>query len=243
MHFVFPGSDLIYAHEGIPGLVSSYDALLNINGTAYLAYIKRFEWENNFFRGMKEKNFVEELVFSHEDIYIYKFTRNNVTVESTVASSSASSIDPILPNSSSASSIINPSIVSLVTPTTIPVAATSTTSAAVTDLAQQLLSLNDTQFNATLMSLLDAFPLPSTIAHNQTTITDQHMDSSSSSSSASSNSNTNQHIALTEAQKDVEQRMSIYILIPPFFLRLCGAAMYCALTSVLCTLVLLCIVL
>lgn len=74
------GSDLIYAHENIPPLVKTYEVLtdpLLPNGkhpVAYLAVIRRFNWEEKFFELMKNK-FSCEAVLTFGDITINRYTR------------------------------------------------------------------------------------------------------------------------------------------------------------------------
>lgn len=74
------GSDLIYAHENIPPLVKTYEILtepLRPDGThpvAYLAVIRRFKWEENFFELMSQK-FTCETILTFGDISINRYTR------------------------------------------------------------------------------------------------------------------------------------------------------------------------
>jgi len=87
------GSDLIYAKEGIPPLVSTYNDLMPrsvssgpspfaeehkgsipSSPVAYLASIFRFEWENSFFEGMA-RHFKTDLVLEEGDIKIHSFVR------------------------------------------------------------------------------------------------------------------------------------------------------------------------
>lgn len=78
------GSDLIYAHEGIPPLVKSFEDFVFREQAAppnnapprpavYLAVIRRFKWEENFFKLMSER-FHSERVHQEGDIDIYRFT-------------------------------------------------------------------------------------------------------------------------------------------------------------------------
>ena len=85
------GSDLIYAKEGIPPLVETFNTLLlPSGGIGYLASIRRFAWEDSFFEGMNERFVAEKVsslrvstsslakrfiqVFEDGDISIHKFT-------------------------------------------------------------------------------------------------------------------------------------------------------------------------
>ena len=60
------GSDLIYAHETIAPLVSTFEQLSGVKDgktctTVYMAVIRRFDWEEKFFEGMA-CHFAQELV-------------------------------------------------------------------------------------------------------------------------------------------------------------------------------------
>lgn len=46
------GSDLIFAWEGIAPLVKSYEYFAGPDCVCYLIAIRRFEWEDSFFKGM-----------------------------------------------------------------------------------------------------------------------------------------------------------------------------------------------
>jgi predicted nicotinamide N-methyase len=68
------GSDLIYAKETIAALAHTYDRLCSKSTTAYLIYIRRFHWEDEFFELMN-RNFDRKCIWSEEDIHIYKFMK------------------------------------------------------------------------------------------------------------------------------------------------------------------------
>jgi len=75
------GSDLIYAHENIPPLVETFtilsDTVVPTTGkhpVVYLAVIRRFDWEENFFKLMK-KRFQSKVMLEFGDITIYEYTR------------------------------------------------------------------------------------------------------------------------------------------------------------------------
>lgn len=69
------GSDLIYAKETIPALAHTYDRLSSKVTTAYLIYIRRFHWEDEFFELMN-RNFNSKCIWSQGDIHIYQFTKH-----------------------------------------------------------------------------------------------------------------------------------------------------------------------
>eukprot|EP01083_Nonionella_stella_P038004 103536_1 len=75
------GSDLIYAHEFIEPLVTTFEVLSeNVNkktkkhAIVYMSVIRRFKWEENFFNLMKNK-FVQYKELEVGDICIYKYIR------------------------------------------------------------------------------------------------------------------------------------------------------------------------
>jgi len=76
------GSDLIYARETIPALIDTYNAFASKNPSliSYLIYIERFEWEKEFFAGMKERGFSQQCVWRKEEILIFKFQKQYCTV-------------------------------------------------------------------------------------------------------------------------------------------------------------------
>jgi len=74
---VVVGSDLIFAHEGIEPLCKSLKALVQKSdpknpAVCYIAVIRRFEWENQFFKLM-DMDFHSEVAHKDGDIVIYKY--------------------------------------------------------------------------------------------------------------------------------------------------------------------------
>ena len=75
------GSDLIYAKEGIEPLVGTFKILSSKKSersgkypVVFMAVIRRFEWEMNFFKLMQQI-FVQEKILEEGDICLYKYTR------------------------------------------------------------------------------------------------------------------------------------------------------------------------
>merc|ERR1712156_850901 len=74
------GSDLIYAHEVHEPLSQTYRILTEKvlpsgkHPVGYLAVIRRFKWEENFFE-MMTKIFKVETVLEFQEIAIYRYTR------------------------------------------------------------------------------------------------------------------------------------------------------------------------
>jgi len=70
------GSDLIFAKEGIEPLCEVVDEVQKVNPKCvfYIAVIRRFKWEENFF-SLMQKFCHEELVHEEGDISIYRYER------------------------------------------------------------------------------------------------------------------------------------------------------------------------
>lgn len=73
---VVVGSDLIFAKENIPMLLKAIDGICSIAPSLilYYAHIDRFGWEESFFKGMEERRFSCEKVYSDVDVHLFKFT-------------------------------------------------------------------------------------------------------------------------------------------------------------------------
>ena len=78
---VLIGSDLIYAHEFITPLVTTFEVLSNRRNQStgkhpvvYMSVIRRFKWEENFFNEMANK-FVQYKELEVGDICIYRYVR------------------------------------------------------------------------------------------------------------------------------------------------------------------------
>jgi len=74
------GSDLIYAKEGIPALVATYEVLLKeASSIGMLALIRRFKWEETFFELMN-KSFETKLVHEDGDIQVLEFRKKIIII-------------------------------------------------------------------------------------------------------------------------------------------------------------------
>merc|ERR1712154_135915 len=78
---VLIGSDLIYAHEFIQPLVETFEVLSSVKAKKsgkhpiiFMSVIRRFKWEENFFKLMKNK-FVQYKELEVGDICIYRYVR------------------------------------------------------------------------------------------------------------------------------------------------------------------------
>ena len=78
---VLIGSDLIYAHEFITPLVTTFEVLSERRNQStgkhpvvYMSVIRRFKWEENFFNEMAQK-FVQHTELEVGDICIYRYVR------------------------------------------------------------------------------------------------------------------------------------------------------------------------
>eukprot|EP00924_Labyrinthula_sp_SR-Ha-C_P003400 snap_masked-scaffold_15-processed-gene-8.54-mRNA-1 protein AED:0.04 eAED:0.05 QI:0/-1/0/1/-1/1/1/0/252 len=71
------GSDLIFAKENIPLLLSSFKTFCPVDCETEIlfAHIDRFSWENSFFDGMISQGFASELIYTEDEINIFKFKR------------------------------------------------------------------------------------------------------------------------------------------------------------------------
>jgi len=76
------GSDLIFAKEGIEPLCEVVDEVQKVNPKCvfYIAVIRRFKWEENFF-SLMQKFCHEELVHEEGDISIYRYERRKESYE------------------------------------------------------------------------------------------------------------------------------------------------------------------
>jgi len=76
------GSDLIFAKEGIEPLCEVVDEVQKVNPKCvfYIAVIRRFKWEENFF-SLMQKFCHEELVHEEGDISIYRYAKRNESYE------------------------------------------------------------------------------------------------------------------------------------------------------------------
>lgn len=76
------GSDLIYAHETIADLVRTFEILSSKplqDGSyppVYIAVIRRFNWEQDFFDGMAV-NFEQNVMLKFQEITIYRYERKS----------------------------------------------------------------------------------------------------------------------------------------------------------------------
>jgi predicted nicotinamide N-methyase len=91
------GSDLIYAHESIPALVATYDALCTTeaHGVCYLASIKRFQWEAAFFMLMAQRGFAADTVMQSGDITLTRFRRRSSSSSKATAAAAAAAASTI----------------------------------------------------------------------------------------------------------------------------------------------------
>jgi len=83
------GSDLIYAKEGIPPLVATYQALCSPSTLAYLVVIRRFAWEDEFFTLM-EQAFTAQRTFEDGDIAIWTFKKRPAAAPEETSTTAAS---------------------------------------------------------------------------------------------------------------------------------------------------------
>mmetsp|Transcript_9670 Transcript_9670/g.11009 ORF Transcript_9670/g.11009 Transcript_9670/m.11009 type:complete len:254 (-) Transcript_9670:210-971(-) len=77
------GSDLIFAKENIPLLLTTFERLCSPerNTELYFAHIDRFSWEEKFFEGMIQNGFECDLIHTDTDIKIFRFLRTNLPLD------------------------------------------------------------------------------------------------------------------------------------------------------------------